>query len=57
MGFDLAESNNSINTQKASVDFYTADACTSYSIVMEGIGPGKKLIYCKKDAFIKVENK
>jgi len=45
------------NTQKASVDFYTADACTSYSIVMEGIGPGKKLIYCKKDAFIKVENK
>jgi hypothetical protein len=42
------------NTHKASVDFYAADAVTSYSIVIEGVAPGRKLIYFKKDAYIKV---
>jgi len=42
-------------THKDSVDFYAADACTTYSIVIEGVGPDKKLIYSKKEAFIKVE--
>ena len=45
------------STQKASVDFYAADACTTYSVVIEGIGPGRKLIYRIKKAFIKVDNK
>jgi len=45
------------STQKASVDFYAANACTTYSIVIEGIGPGRKLIYRIKKAFIKVDNK
>jgi len=43
------------NTQKASVDFYAADAATSYSIVIEGVAPGRKLIYCKRNAYIKVD--
>jgi len=45
------------STQKASVNFYAADACTTYSIVVEGVGPGRKLIYSKKEAFIKVDSR
>ena len=45
-------------TQKASVDFYAADASsTTYSVVIEGVGPGRKLMYRIKRAFIKVDNK
>ncbi|NDW18411.1 hypothetical protein D0T53_05710 [Dysgonomonas sp. 216] len=46
----IADSNN-----KASVDFYTADDKTTYSIVIEGITKNKNFIYERKDAFIKVE--
>ncbi len=40
---------------KTSIDFYAADTPTTYSIVIEGIGPGRKLIYYRKNAAIKVE--
>jgi hypothetical protein len=39
---------------KASVDFYTADAPTTYSVVMEGISPDGTLIYGHKKAVLKV---
>jgi len=40
---------------KTTIDFYAADAPTTYSIVIEGIGPGRKLIHYRKNAAIKVE--
>jgi hypothetical protein len=39
---------------KASIDFYTADTHTSYSVVMEGISPNGTLIYGHKKAALKV---
>ena len=41
--------------KNASVDFYAADAKTTYSVVMEGVGNNRQLIYYKKEALIKVE--
>jgi hypothetical protein len=40
---------------KASVDFYTADSPSSYSVLIEGIGKNGKFIYHKEDALILVE--
>jgi hypothetical protein len=40
---------------KTSVDFYTADTHTTYSVVTEGICPDGTLIYGHKKAVVKVE--
>ncbi|GHU64976.1 hypothetical protein FACS1894123_10530 [Bacteroidia bacterium] len=40
---------------KASVEFYTSDTPSTYSVVIEGIGRHKTLIYHKENAVIKVE--
>jgi hypothetical protein len=40
---------------KTSIDFYTADTPSSYSVLIEGIGKNGKLIYHKEDAVIQVE--
>lgn len=39
----------------ASVSFYTADAKTTYSVVVEGFTNEKKLIYCRKKAVVEVK--
>lgn len=36
-------------------DFFTADSPTSYSVVVEGVGQGRKLIYSRQKALLKVE--
>lgn len=40
---------------KTSVNFYTSDSRTSYSVVVEGIGAGRKLIYIYRKSLIDVE--
>lgn len=40
---------------KTSVNFYTSDSQTSYSVVVEGIGAGRKLIYIYRKSLIDVE--
>lgn len=40
---------------KADIEFYSADAKTTYSIVIEGVGNNRELIYYKKDAFVEVK--
>jgi hypothetical protein len=40
---------------KVSVDFYTADTHTTYSVVTEGICPNGTLIYKHEKAVVKVE--
>ncbi len=42
---------------KTNLDFYTADTPGSYSIVIEGVGQGRKLIYYRKNAAIQVVKK
>jgi hypothetical protein len=40
---------------KATLDFYTADSPSTYSVIIEGITEDGKLIYKKSRAFVKVE--
>ena len=40
---------------KATIDFYTADTSSTYSVVIEGVTDDGKLIYQRVDSFIKVE--
>jgi hypothetical protein len=40
---------------EASLEFYTADTPSTYSVVIEGIGRHKTLIYHRENALIKVE--
>ena len=40
---------------KTTLDFYTADSPSTYSVVVEGVTPEGKLIYTRADSFIKVE--
>jgi hypothetical protein len=45
-----------LNRNKSTpVEFYTADSPTTYSVVVEGIGTGRKLMYYRKKGLIKVE--
>ena len=37
------------------LEFFTADSPTSYSVVVEGVGQGRKLIYSRQKALLKVE--
>jgi len=40
---------------RASVDFYTADTPTSYSVVIEGVCPDGRLIYRRANGIIRVK--
>lgn len=40
---------------KVSVEFYTADTPTTYTVVTEGVAPGRKLIYHRSKALIEVK--
>jgi hypothetical protein len=43
------------DNDKASVEFYTSDTPSTYSVVIEGIGRHKTLIYHRENALIKVK--
>ncbi|GHT74323.1 TonB-dependent receptor [Bacteroidia bacterium] len=40
---------------KATVEFYTADTQTTYSVIIEGVTTEGKLIYCKKTDYVSVK--
>ena len=42
------------NNNNASVEFYTADSPTTYSVIVEGISNDGKLIYCRQNSIINV---
>ncbi|MDL2223391.1 hypothetical protein LJB98_04750 [Bacteroidales bacterium OttesenSCG-928-M11] len=42
-------------TNETSVDFYSADAPTTYSVIIEGVGSNRNFIYLKQEGAIKVE--
>lgn len=43
------------NTNKTSIDFYSADTPTTYSILIEGIGNNRNFIYQREERIITVE--
>ena len=42
------------NNNHASVEFYTADSPTAYSVIIEGVSDDGKLLYCRKNSIINV---